>query len=273
MMKASTSRPRHRRIHAGNERTTLLCSCLLLVSPLRPVSSLQAEKPGMACSTRRDIFSKPSALLPAAAAAAVLSTSLPQQANAIYNPLNLKGTFWETGELYVKKESELPQDPDDLLPLLRDTLRSLEALDSYVLDGKFDDLSRQLRGGSISESQLRLRGYALLDQLPDESKDAYVAEQSWRVFLNRFANLDATVEAAARQAKIDGGLVETLALTVVAPLGAANEVAKIAKEPSMAGDARITVLASLGSTTKAFKAFLKAADDVLNKKDEKEDGK
>lgn len=272
-MKATTSHPRHRRTHTGNDRTTLLCSCLLLVSPLRPVSSLQAEKPGMACSTRRDIFSKPSALLPAAAAAAVLSTSLPQQANAIYNPLNLKGTFWETGELYVKKESELPQDPDDLVPLLRDTLRSLEALESYVLDGKFDDLSRQLRGGSVSESQLRLRGYALLDQLPDESKDTYIAEQTWRVFLNRFANLDATVEAAARQAKIDGGLVETLALTVVAPLGAANEVAKIAKEPSMAGDARITVLASLGSTTKAFKAFLKAADDALNKKGEKEDGK
>ena len=228
----------------------------------------------MACSTRRNFLSKPSsALLPAAAAAIVLSTSLPQQANAIYNPLNLKGTFWETGELYVKKESELPQDPDDLLPLLRDALRSLEALDSYVLDGKFDDLSRQLRGGSISESQLRLRGYALLDQLPDESKNTYIAEQAWRVFLNRFANLDATVEAAARQAKIDGGLVETLALTVVAPLGAASEVAKIAQEPSMAGDARITVLASLGSTAKAFKAFLKAADDALNKKGENEDGK
>ena len=173
----------------------------------------------------------------------------------------------------MKKESELPQDPDDLLPLLRDTLRSLEALDSYVLDGKFDDLSRQLRGGSISESQLRLRGYALLDQLPDESKNTYIAEQAWRVFLNRFANLDATVEAAARQAKMDGGLVETLALTVVAPLGAASEVAKIAQEPSMAGDARITVLASLGSTAKAFKAFLKAADDALNKKGENEDGK
>ena len=103
------------------------------------------------------MFAKASAntLLPASAVAAMLSTSSPQKANAIYNPLNLKGTFWETGELYVKKESELPQDPGDLLPLLRDALRSLESLDSYVLDGKFDDLSRQLRGGSISESQLR----------------------------------------------------------------------------------------------------------------------
>ena len=248
-----------------------MCSCLLLVSPLSPATCLQPEKLGL---TRREIFAKASAkaLLPVSAVAAMLSTSSPQKANAIYNPLNLKGTFWETGELYVKKESELPQDPDDLLPLLRDALRSLESLDSYVLDGKFDDLSRQLRGGSISESQLRLRGYALLDQLPEDSKDTYLAEQAFRVFLTRFTRLDATVEAAARQAKIDGGLVEALALTVVAPLGAANEVAKIAQEPSMAGDARITVLASLGSTTKAFKAFLKASDDALNKKDEKEEG-
>ena len=249
-----------------------MCSCLLLVSPLSPVTSLQPEKRS---SLTRRMFAKASAnaLLPASAVAAMLSTSSPQNANAIYNPLNLKGTFWETGELYVKKESELPQDPDDLLPLLRDALRSLESLDSYVLDGKFDDLSRQLRGGSISESQLRLRGYALLDQLPEDSKDTYLAEQAFRVFLTRFVNLDATVEAAARQAKIDGGLVEALALTVVAPLGAANEVAKIAQEPSMAGDARITVLASLGSTTKALKAFLKASDDALNKKDQKEEEK
>ena len=247
-----------------------MCSCLLLVSPPSSVTSLQPDKRGI--NTRRDMLAKSAnALLPASAVAAMLSTSSPQKADAIYNPLNLKGTFWETGELYVKKESELPQDPDDLLPLLRDALRSLEALDSYVLDGKFDDLSRQLRGGSISESQLRLRGYALLDQLPEDSKDTYLAEQAFRVFLTRFVNLDATVEAAARQAKIDGGLVEALALTVVAPLGAANEVAKIAQEPSMAGDARITVLASLGSTTKAFKAFLKASDDALNKKDGREE--
>jgi hypothetical protein len=249
--------------------TTYTSSCLLLVSPLSPASSLQPEKLQRGLS-RRDLFN--GALLPASVAV-MLSTSSPHEANAIYNPLNLKGTFWETGELYVKKVNELPADPDDLLPLLRDAFRTLEGLDSYVLDGKFDDLSRQLRGGSISESQLRLRGYALLDQLPEESKDTYLAEQAFRVFLTRFVNLDATVEAAARQAKIDGGLVEALALTVVAPLGAANEVAKIAQEPSMAGDARITVLASLGGTTKAFQAFLKASGDALTKKDEGDDAK
>ena len=107
-----------RRRRTGRESRCLMCSCLLLVSPLSPVTSLQPEKRGL---TRR-MFAKASAnaLLPASAVAAMLTTSSPQRANAIYNPLNLKGSFWETGELYLKKESELPQDPDDLLPLLRD---------------------------------------------------------------------------------------------------------------------------------------------------------
>ena len=193
-----------------------------------------------------------------------LSTT-PRNARAVYNPLNLKGTFWETGQLYVKKDSGLPSDPDELLPELNETVIALESLNDLVLDGKFEDLSRQLRGGSVSESQLRLRGYALLDQLPEDSRNAYLAEQAFRIFLNRFANLDATVEAAARQSKLDGGLVETLGLAVVSPFGAANEVAKITQEPNMGGDARISVLASLGDTTKSLKAFVKAANDALKK--------
>eukprot|EP00562_Extubocellulus_spinifer_P006358 CAMPEP_0178526406 /NCGR_PEP_ID=MMETSP0696-20121128/30710_1 /TAXON_ID=265572 /ORGANISM="Extubocellulus spinifer, Strain CCMP396" /LENGTH=205 /DNA_ID=CAMNT_0020157907 /DNA_START=300 /DNA_END=917 /DNA_ORIENTATION=- len=195
--------------------------------------------------------------------AAVTALTTSQAANAVYNPLNLKGTFWETGELYVKKDTALPSDPDELLPGLNDTIKALESLNDLVLDGKFDELSRQLRGGSVSESQLRLRGYALLDQLPEGSKSTYLAEQAFRVFLNRFANLDAAVEAAARQSKLDGGLVETLGLAVVSPFGAANEAAKIAQEPSMGSDARISVLASLGDTVKVLKAFVKAANNAL----------
>lgn len=197
-------------------------------------------------------------------------TMQPQEAHAIYNPLNLKGTFWETGELYTKKDTDLPSDPDELLPSITATLSALESLNDLVLDGKFDELLRQLRGGSVSESQLRLRGYALLDQLPEEGdggKSSYLAEQAFRLFLTRFANLDATVEAAARQSKVDGGLVETLGLAVVSPFSAANEVAKISQEPSMGSDARIQVLASLGETIKALKAFTKAANDAIKKRE------
>ena len=198
------------------------------------------------------------------ASVATLVTANPSYAQAVYNPLNLKGAFWETGMLYEKKDDKLPNDPDDILPSLIETVAAFESLNDLVEEGKFEDLSRQLRGGKISESQLRLRGYALLDFLPNDGKASYLAEQCFRIFLTQFANLDATAEGAARQAKIDGGLVETLGLAIVSPFSAANEVAKISREPSLGNDARLSVLAALGGTTKALKAFNKAAEAALN---------
>mmetsp|Transcript_13913 Transcript_13913/g.20540 ORF Transcript_13913/g.20540 Transcript_13913/m.20540 type:complete len:286 (-) Transcript_13913:24-881(-) len=194
-----------------------------------------------------------------------------QAASPPPNPLNLKGTFWETGEIYVKKESNLPSDPADIIPSIKELIASLDSLESLVLDGKFDDLSRQLRGKSISESQLRVLGYALLDLLPendDETNYTYLAEQAFRVALNRFIRLDALVETTARQQKVDRGLVETLGRAAIAPLSVANEALLNGNTNNnrndIGTDSRIQVLASLGETTKAFKAFVKAADDALS---------
>lgn len=199
-----------------------------------------------------------------------------------YNPLNLKGTFWETGELYVKKDNTngLPTDPAELLPAIEKLITALESLEPLVLDGKFDDLSRQLRSGSpLSESQLRLLGYALLDQLPedgDNDNKTYLSERAFRLCLNQFIQLDTVVQTAARQQKLDGGLVETLGRAAIAPLSVANELSNNMNNNmkknkndvfggggSSSGDSRIQVLASLGETTKAFKAFVKAANDAL----------
>mmetsp|Transcript_22391 Transcript_22391/g.34507 ORF Transcript_22391/g.34507 Transcript_22391/m.34507 type:complete len:266 (+) Transcript_22391:80-877(+) len=186
----------------------------------------------------------------------------PGAAGAVYNPLNLKGSYWETGELYQKKENEIPYEPAELITSLKKAETALDSLTSLVLEGKFDTLSKQLRGGAVSESQLRLRAYALIDSIENDEK-MYEASDLFRNFLRDFDRLDRTVEAAVRQSKIDGGVVETLGLAVVAPIGAANEMLKISSEQNLGKDARINVLAVLGAATKSLHAFNKTAEDAI----------
>ena len=221
------------------------------------VEALQIERTRPPRPSRREVMGSISAIC-----AALLS---PQTAGAVYNPLNLKGSFWETGELYVKKGRDLPDDPDELLPSLVAVAAALESLNDLVLEGRWEDLSRKLRGGVISESQIRLRGYALLDILPDkeDSRLAYICGERFRIFLSKFAQLDAVVEAAARQSKIDGGLVETVGMAVILPFSAADRVAKITNEPTLSSDPRLNVLNALGETTKAAKAFTRTAEEAL----------
>jgi len=188
----------------------------------------------------------------------------PQKVEAVSNPLNLKGTYWETGELYVKKKRELPDDPDDLLPSLSAVASALESLQDLVVEGKWDELLRKLRGGVISESQIRLTGYALLDLLPtadddddnddddddvnnkenntnnesnEDSKNrrrrrqlqqlVYLCRERFQLFLIKLSQLDTIVESTGRQSKVDGGFIETIGLAIISPFRAANQVAQI----------------------------------------------
>jgi len=204
-----------------------------------------------------------SALLAISAAALVLGGD-PRDALAVYNPLNLKGSYWETGKLYEKKplSEELSSEPEELLESMRDMASALESLSLVVEGGKFDEASRMIRGGSVSESKLRIVGNALVDSILDDD-GGYVASERVRVFLLNFDALDAAVTAAARRASVDGGLVSTLALSAVAPLSAANRVAKIAGEPQMGSDPRLEVLGSLEAAVKSLKAFINVAAKAL----------
>jgi len=183
-------------------------------------------------------------------------------AAAANNPLNLKGTYWETGKLYKKSDTELPSDPDELLTSLLQAAAALESLSDVAVDGKFEDLSRLLRGGAVSESRVRLRAYALIDMIENEDKE-YLASDLFRTFLRDFDELDGMVEAAARQAKIDGGFTETLGLAVISPLSATNDLRRLSSEPSLGKDARINVLGTLGEATKALQAFNKHTGDTI----------
>lgn len=127
-------------------------------------------------------------------------------ANAIDNPLNLKGTFWETGQLYEKSNSNsvLSDDPPEIFDLIkiletmRDAFHSPSVLVDAISEGRYGDASRLLRGGLISESKIRLAAYALIDSLPEDDENEYLINELFRVFLRYLDVLDAAVEAASR---------------------------------------------------------------------------
>eukprot|EP00568_Trieres_chinensis_P001046 CAMPEP_0183308620 /NCGR_PEP_ID=MMETSP0160_2-20130417/22361_1 /TAXON_ID=2839 ORGANISM="Odontella Sinensis, Strain Grunow 1884" /NCGR_SAMPLE_ID=MMETSP0160_2 /ASSEMBLY_ACC=CAM_ASM_000250 /LENGTH=262 /DNA_ID=CAMNT_0025472481 /DNA_START=36 /DNA_END=824 /DNA_ORIENTATION=- len=184
-------------------------------------------------------------------------------AEAVNNPLNLKGSYWETGKLYRKEDNVPPDDPAEILAEFAATATALDSLEGVAEEGRFGDLSRLLRGGAVSESRLRLGGYALVDAIEDDDR-SYFAGELLRGFLRDFAYLDAASEAAARRAKIDGGITETMGLAVVSPFGAANELARVSNEPALGKDARIAVLIAIGRAATSLRAFNKAAADSLN---------
>ena len=150
------------------------------------------------------------AAIRSASSVVLASLLLPTEGStAIENPLNLKGTFWETGKLYEKSTDGptiLDADSDDLTSDLfrvldesSDAIRSQE-LAFAIESGQYGKASRLLRGGIISESRLRVSANALMDLIPEEREEYVVSSsEAFRAFISRWDELDAEVEAASRQ--------------------------------------------------------------------------
>ena len=153
------------------------------------------------------------------------------------NPLNLKGSFWETGELYTKPEKNAPMivDPDEQLSWFAERAGRLESLAADAEEGRFEELSRALRGGSISESQIRVRSFALIDYIEDE-RNEYLASAQLRAFFDSFDALDRIVYTASR----------TLVLT-----------------PAGYDEARIDAISYLDATTRSLRKFNKIAGEAI----------
>ena len=191
------------------------------------------------------------------------------------NPLNLKGSFWETGELYDKsKQQPLSFEPDDILEYLQTQVKVLKSLESLVIDGNYSQLSKSLRGGMMSETTLRKQGYALVDLMDDETTDnnAFLASDALRMFFNSWDSLDRTVDGASKSSV--GGVAETLGLAVLSPYNAANQIARISSvttsssssstsSSSMSMDPRILVLDQLTKTTQALETFITLSKKAL----------
>ncbi|KAL7533673.1 hypothetical protein ACHAXR_005378 [Thalassiosira sp. AJA248-18] len=173
---------------------------------------------------------------------------IPQTANAIDNPLNLKGTFWETGQLYEKSNAPIPDDEGDFFSILENTVEALHSptLLETITEGKYGQASRLLRGGLVSESQIRIAANALIDSIPEENDEAlFKSSESFRMFLRYLDVLDAEVENASRPF-IGGGGGER------------------------SGDPRIEILTRLGEVEDVLKVFLKNVRGGLGVQEEKE---
>lgn len=235
---------------AGRGRRRARCPTLRPAAPSDDIDARSGRREGSAGvgaappSDRR-------AFLAAAAAAGALSTATaccgaPSAANAIDNPLNLKGTFWETGQLYEKSKTIAEEDGDFLsvLESSREAFRSPALLDA-ITDGNYGAASRLLRGGLISESRMRIAANALMDSIPEEDDDAiYKSSEYFRVFLRQLDVLDAEVEAASRPL-ISGDPRMKIGISVKGEGGMGG------------GDPRIEILSRLGEAEDALGLFLK----------------
>lgn len=169
------------------------------------------------------------------ATAFLYAQSSAKKANAIDNPFNLKGTFWETGQLYEKSNTSLPDNETDFISILQNTIdafHSSKLLDT-ISEGNYSQTLRLLRGGLISESKIRLSAYALIDLLPEDNDDeiVYKCNESFRIFLRYFDTLDKEVELASRPSfPLGGGVGE--------------------------GDVRIELLTRVGEVEDALKIFV-----------------
>ena len=177
------------------------------------------------------------------------------------------------------KTNLVPDDPDELLPSFIAVTAALESqyINNLILERKWNDLSRKLRGGSsdgtktndeaiISKSQILLRGYALLELLPENKEDSklsYPCNEKFRIYLQSFLQLDTVVEVAASQSKIDGGLVETMSMAFILPFGVADRMSKIMNERILSLDPRLNILNALGDTIKLSKAFVAIVQEAL----------
>ncbi|KAL7529851.1 hypothetical protein ACHAWF_003135 [Thalassiosira exigua] len=178
------------------------CESALDLSSSEPLPSRRdvsrGGRRGSSASGRRAVDGR-RRLLVGLSTAAIAPISLSAAGNAMENPLNLKGTFWETGQLYEKSNVPPPEDDGDFLSVLEDATSALRSpeLSNAIGEGRYGPASRLLRGGLISESRVRVAANALIDALPEEDDERiYRASESFRRFVRYWDALDTEVEAA-----------------------------------------------------------------------------
>jgi len=173
-------------------------------------------------------------------------------------------------ELYRKSDNKPMDDPDELLTWFASKAQTFQSLNTLIENEKFEELSRSLRSGEVSESRFRRRAYALIDMIEDERKE-YVAAVQFRTFLTAFDILERTVYVASQRSKSDGGIIGTIGLAAVAPISAVNEVIKSTSTAPLlgSGDARINLLSYLEETSKNLQAFNRVTKEAIDTQNQK----
>eukprot|EP00435_Cladocopium_sp_Y103_P031150 s482_g7.t2 len=132
----------------------------------------------------------------------VMTGLLPQESRAEepFNPLKLKGYFWETGKFYEGQTSEISES--NITKILEELRQTEQPWESLVSEGKFEDLKTQLRGANFSESLLRIRGKRVLKLLSqqestvEDDEKFQEAEQGYVLLGQELNGLNAAIDSA-----------------------------------------------------------------------------
>jgi len=160
-----------------------------------------------------------------------------------WNPLNLKGTYWETGSMIYTKPNTSALEDGDFLSILENTITALSSdeLLNSISEGNYSTTLRLIRGRLISESQIRLSANALLDLLPEDNDTSiYKSQESFRIFLRYLDLLDGEVEMASRMG-----------------------IPQLGNNNGLGDDPRIDILSRVGETEDALRVFVKNIKDGL----------
>ena len=215
----------------------------IIIQPINTIHNVNS------ISTRRRNFlirlttTSSSILLSNTQSANAISTANTNDKQLPWNPLNLKGTYWETGSMIYTKPNNSAVEDGDFLSILENTiiaLSSSELLDS-ISEGNYSTTLRLIRGRLISESQIRLSANALLDILPEDDPSIYKSQESFRLFLRYLELLDVEVEMASRMG--------------IPQLGGSGGL--------LGDDPRIDILTRVGETEDALRVFVKNIKDGL----------
>ena len=226
------------------------------------------------CATRRARHATAPALAAAAtrraalryAATAAGFGAAPALAEKPYNPLNLKGQFWETGSLiYTKPERPDPEQVERNAALARERLgATLAALRAARRDADAGDAAAvldALRDADVSERTIRLDGQALVDA----AEDPYVPREQ----LSRAAAALSRVLAAAevRRSPAAGAATATAVtalsatgLVYVVP-GAPSIVNNALERSRVSGDPGLDVVVALEDCIAAVSLLLRPEQD------------
>jgi len=167
----------------------------------RPINTINNDN---VISRRRDFFigltTSSSVLLSNIQSANAATSTNNNNDKLPWNPLNLKGTYWETGSMMYTKPNTSALEDGDFLSILEDTIIALSSdeLLNSISEGNYSTTLRLIRGRLISESQIRLSANALLDLLPEDDPSVYKSNESFRIFLRYLDLLDGEVEMASR---------------------------------------------------------------------------
>ena len=220
----------------GNDYTTTEEDIII-----QPINTIHNDN---SISIRRRNFligltSSTSILLSNTQSANAISTANNNDKKLPWNPLNLKGTYWETGSMIYTKPNTSSLENGDFLSILDNTIVALSSdeLLNSISEGNYSTTLRMIRGRLISESQIRLSANALLDLLPEDDPSVYKSNESFRIFLRYLELLDGEVEMASRP-----------------QLGGGN---------GLGDDPRIEILSRVGETEDALRVFVKNIKDGL----------